>query len=528
MKPKWLPARQRHHLWVKSASALAIAALALLPFRSNGAEDSLVPKWFEKDPAKPFAIFEAWKHLSTPDASDCSGAGWADSAGWAVLGGILCDPDGRPLPATPVELTHFDGQHKTAAEVTSDSNGHFLIYSPPCLNIEVRPSPEELRKLSFRERLRSISFWCELTACPGYPASRDGWAYANAKGEVHACVPKLLMQQEDQLFYQFTVAAGNSFDSASFEHFKTTNYARISNELRTAWQRDPWRPKPTPKEPSEIPSKVYRLRIVDDHGKPIPKVTVIGGSQIVETDKKGYCRIEKSVPAGADLRLPVRARLSIDVPGGVIGPIEKILRRKALNVIELPPAATVSGRLVDQSDRPVTGGITIDYNKPNSLIIFEGAIPVQPDGTFSFNRVMPEEKFRLMAEGAVGGTGFAPAWTEYYALHPGAKLTNIAINVGQAAAIRGIVVDRSGKAVSSAEVTLIFNELPKSEDWRHSTPIHGAPGRFGFDRINQKLFRLRVQTPGFREYLSSETRLDPGELRFWEITLEQATESIRK
>src|ERR1043166_5839839 len=352
-----------------------VGAAFFLALRLIGAESSLVPEWFHKDPAKPFAIFEAWRHLSTREASICTGPGWD------VLGGILCDPNGKPLPSTTVELSSFHGRRWGAAEVTSDVNGYFLVYGSMCRDIKMRLSVEEKRKLPFREQLNRMDSGCELTACPGYPGSRDGWAYAESQGEVRDGRPKLLMEQEDRVFYQFTVDARNSFTPVGFAQFKAKYYAKLMEEPFV-----PWHPQPRhrEKESSHTPTIVYRLRIFDDHRKPLPKTVVTDGWEVVETDTRGYCSIERTPLTPKDLHLPVNyTSLSVDVPGGVVGPIQRILQPNVLNVIKLPPPATVSGKLLDQNDRPVAAWIYVEYEKPNDLA-FEPRVPLQPDGSFCF------------------------------------------------------------------------------------------------------------------------------------------------
>src|SRR5258707_10937895 len=74
---------------------LGLAVLALQKASPADAQ-TLAPDWFER--TNSYEIFSAWKNLSTIKASICV------SASWFVLGGIVCDKNGNPLPSTPVNI----------------------------------------------------------------------------------------------------------------------------------------------------------------------------------------------------------------------------------------------------------------------------------------------------------------------------------------------------------------------------------------------------------------------------------------
>ena len=60
--------------------AMPCCALCLLVFvASAAAEEPAIPAWFKPDPKNPYAVFDAWRNLSTTEAMLC----WDDD--WGAL-----------------------------------------------------------------------------------------------------------------------------------------------------------------------------------------------------------------------------------------------------------------------------------------------------------------------------------------------------------------------------------------------------------------------------------------------------------
>src|SRR5215475_9028388 len=102
---------------------IALTILILL-FASNKCEAQVLPQWFAAAENDPYAIFQAWKSLSTRDAVLYLGMDWR------ALGGVLKDENGAPLPLTPIQLSFDGGLRSYSARVMTDKDGYFIVYNP--------------------------------------------------------------------------------------------------------------------------------------------------------------------------------------------------------------------------------------------------------------------------------------------------------------------------------------------------------------------------------------------------------------
>src|SRR5260221_11955998 len=118
-KPNRLPGLLKNR-WFMFMAVFAAGLWLVMPRQPS------VPKWFEHDPARPYEIFDAWRHLSTRESALIFGSGWL------TIGGVLCDERCRVLPHTPLR---FDsGRHGTfISDFVTDAQGRFLIYGSPSL-----------------------------------------------------------------------------------------------------------------------------------------------------------------------------------------------------------------------------------------------------------------------------------------------------------------------------------------------------------------------------------------------------------
>jgi hypothetical protein len=60
----------------------------ILLFANNNCETQILPQWFTAADNDPYGIFQAWKFLSTRDATLYLGIDWK------ALGGVLRDENG--------------------------------------------------------------------------------------------------------------------------------------------------------------------------------------------------------------------------------------------------------------------------------------------------------------------------------------------------------------------------------------------------------------------------------------------------
>src|SRR6266404_508227 len=153
------PSRVRHRI------TLVFGLLLVSPILVRPSP-AAVPSWFISDSGDPGAIFSAWKNLSTRDAAVYLGADWT------VLGGQLVDEQGRPLGLTHVSVSYSEAIRSYGADLVTDKDGFFLIYSP--YSLEVSESADDPRQYGV----------CRFHASPGYPSSIAGAHYAVEKKDI--------------------------------------------------------------------------------------------------------------------------------------------------------------------------------------------------------------------------------------------------------------------------------------------------------------------------------------------------------
>lgn len=495
---------------------LLVALSCMLAVQGEAAAGEPVPDWFQYDPGKPHEIFDAWRGLSTREAA----LYWRSN--WNVLAGVLKNEKGEPMPFCNLAVTYNAVIRSYHATLRTDENGYFAIYGPPSVDCKNRLTKEQYQEMTREERLAySNKRGCEFSASPGFPYSQMGYAYAREARGYRLCTAELVMRREDRAFYVLTCDDTSTFDPKGFEDFRK-KYVADNRERGFR----PWRDKPRPiEDPIEgRDRRVYEVRLVSPEGKGIPDAIVkfmayddyVGNRQTVETDDEGRCTLEEYLLTAkpADYYKGVRRRLSVDAPGYGVGPVPCDLRQDQTNTITLETPAAVSGTVLDHNGNPMSGWLRIEYHNPNSCS-FELRFPVYADRSFSFERLMPGQPFRI-----VGGlvsrqtTPRAPTRTEEFILKPGQHKQDIHITVPMAAAIRGIVVDAAGRPV-----TTIWGLSLLDESGGHGRECRD--GRFGFQALGQQAYRLRVRAAGFEEHLSQPIQLEPGELRFVRIQLER-------
>jgi protocatechuate 3,4-dioxygenase beta subunit len=185
--------------------------------------------------------------------------------------------------------------------------------------------------------------------------------------------------------------------------------------------------------------------------------------------------------------------------------------------ITLRTGAVVSGRVVDQENRPVvgarvelrsqnTGQWWVSNEDPNLTVTGSGA-----DGEFKF-----EGLGRATYTVTAAVRGFSNAWKSDLNLNEGASATNLILTVESGSPVKGIVVDADEKPVSGATVNI----------WTQKgtgTAVSDAEGKFVVESVPKGPYdvwafaagyagtRLQKQTPnsevGFRIVLKREAVL---------------------
>jgi hypothetical protein len=139
-----------------------------------GASPLSVPSWFISDASDPYAIFSAWKNLSTREAAVYLGAGWN------VLGGQLVDEQGNPMALARLSGSYADAIRGYGVDLVTDKDGYFLIYGPQYLDVD-ESATDSLKLRSWR-----------FHVAPGYPSSPKGALYAAEKKDIKRASARLL------------------------------------------------------------------------------------------------------------------------------------------------------------------------------------------------------------------------------------------------------------------------------------------------------------------------------------------------
>jgi hypothetical protein len=176
------------------ATGLFVVAL------SCRADEPVVPKWFHRDPENPYAVFDAWRHLSTTEASLYR---WSKES--EICAGILRDQQGRPIGYCPLSVGYHDGLRGYGGYLKTDKDGFFYIDSVP--------RPQEVVKdvLNYRGSY--------FSAAPGYPFSEIGMAFAFANEGFKKCQVKVVPVPGMGLFVTLTCPPGKKYDEGEFHKF---------------------------------------------------------------------------------------------------------------------------------------------------------------------------------------------------------------------------------------------------------------------------------------------------------------------
>jgi hypothetical protein len=479
-----------------------------------------VPNWFADDPAKPYAIFDAWKQVSNRRAAVVLGGSWN------TIGGVLTDQRNRPLPLTPLRFEASEWHQTATMDLITDLNGYFIVYGVGVGALDVGGPPVKPSRSASAKTL-PIAFPRDpsrLFACPGYPDSHAGRVFADSRKEMRLCDGQLLMKTADRAFYHFTVKNENSFTPAAFLAFQ--NSLLRSDRTNAPNGGTNWLSNAaTEKVSTEGRARnLYPIQVVDAEGKPLPQVSVeftwhdnyINHHQLVESDKNGEAELEEWLLTGDRLRYQgtnyfdtVRRSLIVRSPQFVTGPVHAALQAHRLNVIKLKQCATISGKVLDDRGNPLQTPLTVIYQATGWLPA-ENEVHVRPDGSFAFDRVMPDEPFQLSASWPVVIGADIPR-TAVTSLRPAETRSNVLMRVLQTAAIRGIVVDSSGESVNAWQIVLDVDGAPRQL----------AEGdRFSFQPLGQEHLRIRINAKDHLDYQSDPIQLQPGEVRFLKATLE--------
>ncbi len=209
--------------------------------------------------------------------------------------------------------------------------------------------------------------------------------------------------------------------------------------------------------------------------------------------------------------------------------------------IALRPAASIEGTVVDPTGAPVRGAkVSVDPRQAGGarMIIRMGAAP-EPDavtssrGRFRIPAVDPEPAYDLRVRAA----GFASASREIVGLDPRKPLRGLRIELSKGQRIVGRIVDREGRPVPDAEVTVRtarrsggppgFMALDEASSQDSASAFSDDSGRFGVGGLQAGTFDVSVRRSGFarRSVAGFEVKKGPDPADLGDLVLE-AGESI--
>lgn len=518
-------------------SCASVLLLALVP-AAGGA-----PDWFRGAGNDPYAVFAAWKALSTRDAALAVGAGWG------TVGGVVRDAAGRPVAGCPLSVSHGGppGWSFSVGLVT-DAEGRFILYGTtekPATErerVEAEKAEAEKAETDSDRIRRMLADRCgpkgfHFRAAAGYPASSIGRRFAHEKKAWRECrVVSVTEALPGQFFCDLAVDGGFTFEAKAFEEFVRADAARPVRFARD----EPFRRNPEPpREKGQGPATRFPIRVIGPDGMPLEDARVTfsagrgGNHQTVATDSDGLATLEEYRPSTREPSVDdeIRRGVFVDVKDGPVGPVDLELRADTINVIRIPEAATVRGRVADRSGNYAYHGVFYE-DRPGAA--FETALAFGGGDRFEFPRVMPGQPFKV----SYSPDGYfhaspchsvtnqcLPATSEAITLKPGEVREGIELVVRPAAAIRGIVLDESG---AEAPPGTVIRLLERGRDWGqgvgangiiHSSPEPPGGPRFGLFGLGTEPIRFRVEADGFATVTTDPIVLEPGELRFVKIIL---------
>ena len=156
-------------------------------------------------------------------------------------------------------------------------------------------------------------------------------------------------------------------------------------------------------------------------------------------------------------------------------------------VLRLEPAARISGRVVDEEDRPVSGaGLQVIPAPKGSQALVQS----RADGSFQVSGLAFKESYEIQAS----RQGFVRSFLKFRTPAPGQTPSplRLVLQAGQSAF--GRVASEAGTPVAGAELTLFREPLGTSEIFR---TVADAEGRFEIRALTAGRFTLWVHGEGF-------------------------------
>ena len=276
-------------------------------------------------------------------------------------------------------------------------------------------------------------------------------------------------------------------------------------------------PAPAAMPPPPATPQLVQGTVSNAKGAPVPGALVWSeGSPAIPCVKAGAeGRFQIRLPAGGKARL--RATAADHLPSEPREPPSPG-KEDAPLVLKLEPAGAITGRVMDAADHPLARvqieALPVQLDEISTF----SAAWSRADGRFRLSSLSPGKLYELRA----AQEGFALATMKAGALPRDRPSAPVRIVLERGATAFGRVLDREGKPVRGAELTLD----PGNEGMLdgHIVNFQGSvaqitsdpQGGFAFQHLNPGRFRLRVKRKGFAPFALPEievqrsARLDLG------------------
>jgi beta-lactamase regulating signal transducer with metallopeptidase domain len=268
----------------------------------------------------------------------------------------------------------------------------------------------------------------------------------------------------------------------------------------------------SPSEPAKVKPNVQEraeagvvLHVVDPSGRPVANARVeirdlnrFQRNEVGRTDAQGRYEAVGLAPGQVTI-VDISAD---DPPLGATVEVEAVQGGDSPKPAEvrLHPLVVLSGRILDEDGRPITGPVIqlyrdVIYLTQNSRSygpVVETTRKVTADGTYGFNRLIPGAMYEVRAE----ADGHAAATSIRVTIKPGQPVRLMDFRLPAAnQQISGIVVDPRGKPLAGMTVSYEPTdrtralEAPSGATWFHDTE---PSGRFHLTGLPRGPIRLTV------------------------------------
>jgi protocatechuate 3,4-dioxygenase beta subunit len=281
---------------------------------------------------------------------------------------------------------------------------------------------------------------------------------------------------------------------------------------------------PAPATPPPATPRLVQGKVSDPQGKPVPGALVWSeGSPDVPCVKAGADgAFQIHLPASGEAKLRAAARGYL-----ASAPQSPVPGSQAPLLLKLKTAGALTGRVVDAEGRPLAR-VQVRAEPARwdeeSWDIGIGVTWSRADGGFELSLLSPGKLYEVTAS----RDGFAPSLVKTDAPPRGRPPVPLRIVLQRGAAALGRVLDREGKPVPDARLTLRSTDERSDGMFISASgrPVAGttsdAKGSFAFQNLNPGRLRLGIERKGFAPFSPIEIEIPrTGKVDLGTLTLDR-------